>query len=240
MNRLLLSLCLILPLSLSALPASAASKSAPVLDKARTAVLITDPQNDFLNPDGKLYGLLAENLKELDTVANIEKLMKTAKKGGIALAVDPLVYTALDGNWSHAGTLQQQLLDMKALHRVSLNDPKGFEGSGADFFDLYKPYINDGKTIVVAPHKMYGPESNDLIYQLRSRGIDTVVLGGMVANLCVDSHLRTLMENGFKVYVVKDAVAAPGADAYKAALVNYGMIANGVWSTEEAVKALAK
>jgi nicotinamidase-related amidase len=129
---------------------------------------------------------------------------------------------------------------MKALHRECLNESKGFEGSGADFFDRYKPYINNGKTIVVAPHKLYGPESNELIYQLRSRGIDTVILGGMVANLCVDSHMRALMENGFTVYVVKDAVAAPGADAYKAALVNYGMIANGVWTTDEAVKALGK
>lgn len=203
-------------------------------------MLITDPQNDFLKEDGKLYKLLADNLKELGTIDNIEKLMVAAKKNGTALAVDPLVYTALDGNWTHAGALQRQLLDMKALHREALNDPKGFENSGADFFARYKPYINDGKTIVVAPHKMYGPESNDLIYQLRSRGIDTVVLGGMVANLCVDSHMRALMENGFSVYVVKDAVAAPGADAYKAALVNYSMIANGVLSTEDAVKALSK
>ncbi|HIE69998.1 MAG TPA: isochorismatase family protein [Planctomycetes bacterium] len=129
---------------------------------------------------------------------------------------------------------------MKALHRASLNDPKGFEGSGADFYGPFKPYIYDGETIVVAPHKMYGPESNDLIYQLRSRGIDTVILGGLVANLCVDSHMRALMENGFKVYVVKDAVAAPGTDAYNAALVNYGMIANGVLSTADAVEAMSR
>jgi len=164
--------------------------------------------------------------------------MKAAKKKDVVLAVDPLVYTQLDASWTRAGALQRQLLDMKALHRASLNDPKGFEGSGADFFDRYKPYIYDGKSVVVAPHKMYGPESNDLVYQLRSRGIDTVILGGMVANLCVDSHMRALMENGFRVYVVKDAVAAPGADAYKAALVNYGMIANGVLTTDEAVKAI--
>lgn len=241
MNKTLLALLFALPVALSALPAQAGAKAAaPTLDKARTAVLITDPQNEFLREDGKLYGLLADNLKELGTVDNIERLMKTAKKTGIALAVDPLVYTALDGNWANAGALQRQLLDMKALHRTSLADPKGFEGSGADFYGPYKRYIDDGKTIVVAPHKMYGPESNDLVYQLRSRGIDTVVLGGMVANLCVDSHMRALMENGFKVYVVKDAVAAPGADAYKAALVNYGMIANGVWSTDEAIKALSR
>lgn len=242
MKNIVLALVASLALSFSALPASAAGNAAalPTLDKARTAVLITDPQNDFLSPDGKLYKLLADNLKELHTIDNIETLMKTAKKAAVALAVDPLVYTALDGDWVNAGALQRQLLDMKALHRASLGDPKGFEGSGADFYGPYKRYINDGKTIVVAPHKMYGPESNDLIYQLRSRGIDTVVLGGMVANLCVDSHMRALMENGFKVYVVKDAVAAPGADAYKAALVNYGMIANGVLTTDEAVKALAR
>jgi len=239
MKKPLLAMLFSLPLILSALPAGAA-KSVATFDKSRTAVLITDPQNDFLSPDGKLYKLLADNLKSLDTIDNIEKLMKTAKKSGVALAVDPLVYTALDGDWVNAGALQRQLLDMKALHRVSLADPKGFEGSGADFYGPYKRYIHDGKTIVVAPHKMYGPESNDLVYQLRSRGIDTVVLGGMVANLCVDSHMRALMENGFKVYVVKDAVAAPGAEAYKAALVNYDMIANGVMTTEEAVKALAR
>lgn len=239
MKKTMLAMMLAIPMMLS-VPAGAAGGGLPSLDKAHTAVLITDPQNEFLREDGKLYKLLAENLKELKTIDNIEKLMKTAKKTGMALAVDPLVYTSLDGNWANAGALQRQLLDIKALHRVSLNDPKGFEGSGADFFDRYKPYIQDGKTIVVAPHKMYGPESNDLIYQLRSRNIDTIVLGGMVANLCVDSHMRALMENGFKVYVVKDAVAAPGADAYKAAIVNFGMIANGVLTTDDAVSALSK
>lgn len=237
MKKTVLAMMLAIPMMYT-VPAGAAGSSLPTFDKARTAVLITDPQNDFLREDGKLYKLLAENLKELGTVDNIDKLMSGAKKSGMALAVDPLVYTALDGNWINAGALQRQLLDMKALHRASLADPKGFEGSGADFFDRYKPYIFDGKTIVVAPHKMYGPESNDLVYQLRSRNIDTVILGGMVANLCVDSHMRALMENGFKVYVVKDAVAAPGADAYKAALVNYGMIANGVLTTADAVKAM--
>lgn len=239
MKKSLATLVIALPMIFSAHSSLAAADTLPTLDKAHTAVLITDPQNDFLREDGKLYGLLKDNLNELGTIDNIEKLMKTAKSKGIALAVDPLVYTQLDSTWTHAGALQRQLLDMKALHRTALNDPKGFESSGADFFSRYKPYIYDGKSIVVAPHKMYGPESNDLIYQLRSRGIDTVVLGGMVANLCVDSHMRALMENGFKVYVVKDAVAAPGADAYKAALVNYSMIANGVLTTEQAVSALS-
>lgn len=241
MKTLLLSLAMSLPLAFgAAVGASAAETALPTFDKAHTAVVITDPQNDFLDENGKLHGLLADNLKKLNTTENIETLMKTAKAAGVTLAVDPLVYNALDVDWSRAGALQRQLLDMGALQRVSLNDPQGFEGSGADFYGPYKPYIHDGETIVVAPHKMYGPESNDLIYQLRARNIDTVILGGLVANLCVDSHMRALMENGFRVYVVTDAVAAPGEDAYKAALVNYSMIANGVLTTEEAARALAR
>jgi biuret amidohydrolase len=239
MKKVVLALLFAIPMLLAS-PAGATGPTLPTLDKAHTAVVITDPQNDFLREDGMLFKLLADNLKELGTIGNIERLMKTAKATGVVLAVDPLVYTASDKAWSNAGALQRQLLDMRALHRASLYDPRGFENSGADFYGPYKHYIYDGKTIVVAPHKMYGPESNDLMYQLRGRNVDTIVLGGMVANLCVDSHMRTFMENGFRVYVVKDAVAAPGADAYKAALVNYGMIANGVLTTEEAVKALTR
>ncbi len=239
MNIRLSKLLMILPIGLSILPTASATEL-PSIDKQHTAVLVTDPQNDFLHQDGKLYGLLKENMQALGTVKNIESLMQAAKQYGVMLAVDPLIYTKADSDWANAGNLQRQLLEMKALHRTSLSDPKGFEGSGADFYAPYKPYINDGQTIVVAPHKMYGPESNDLIYQLRSRDIHTVVLSGMVANLCVDSHMRALMENGFKVYVVKDAVAAPGNDAYQAALVNYDMIANGVWTTKQAVKVLSQ
>jgi hypothetical protein len=38
----------------------------------------------------------------------------------------------------------------------------------------------------------------------------------------------------------KDAVGAPGADPCKAAVVNYGFIANAVWNTDDAAKAIAR
>ena len=90
----------------------------------------------------------------------------------------------------------------------------------------------------VSPHKVYGPESNDLVLQLRKRGIDKVVLAGMSANLCVEAHLRELTEQGFEVCVVKDATAGaklPGGDFYQAELLNFRMIASAVLTTEEAI-----
>ena len=86
---------------------------------------------------------------------------------------------------------------------------------------------------------MYGPETNDLVLQLRKRGIDKIILGGMSANLCTESHMRELMEQGFEVAVVSDATAAAiveEGNGYEVALVNFRFIANTVWTTEEAVK----
>jgi nicotinamidase-related amidase len=103
----------------------------------------------------------------------------------------------------------------------------------------YKQHIHDGKTIVTSPHKVYGPEANDLVLQLRKNRVDQVILAGMSANLCVESHLRELLEQGFEVAVVKDATAAamlPEGDGYLAALTNFRYMANAVWTTEEAVK----
>ena len=117
----------------------------------------------------------------------------------------------------------------------------GFEGSGADWLDQYKKYIDDGKTVVTSPHKVYGPDTNDLVLQLRKRGIDKVILAGMSANLCTESHMRALIEQGFEVMVVTDATAAaqvPGFDGYQAALTNFRMIASHVAETESTVAAI--
>jgi len=127
--------------------------------------------------------------------------------------------------------------------RAGALDLEGFEGSGADWLELYKIYIEDGKTVIASPHKVYGPENNDLMLQLRKRGIDKVILAGMSANLCVESHLRELLERGFEVAVVRDATAAaivPEGNGYDAAMVNFRFIANAVWTTEEFKQAVEK
>ena len=89
---------------------------------------------------------------------------------------------------------------------------------------------------------MYGPEANDLVLQLRKRKIDRVILAGMSANLCVESHLRELLEQGFEVYVVKDATAGAKhpvlGDGYAAALTNFHYIANGVMNTTDTIEAM--
>jgi len=211
------------------------------IDPARTAVLITDPQNDFLSPDGVAWGVVGNSVTENNTVENIESLMKAAKAAGMLLFISPHYYYPTDHGWQFEGALEKLMHNIGMFDRKGALSLEGFEGSGADWLARYKPLINDGETIISNPHKVYGPETNDLVLQLRKRGIDKVILGGMSANLCTESHMRELMEQGFEVAVVSDATAAAQVaegDGYQAALVNFRFIANTVWTTNEATQAI--
>lgn len=213
-----------------------------VLRIAEAALVVTDPQVDFLSPKGVTWGVVGESVQRNKTVENIGKLFRAAKTKGITVAVSPHYYYPSDHGWKFEGALE------KMMHAIGMFDRKGplnldgFRGSGADFMAEYKEFIEDGKTIITSPHKVYGPDSNDLGLQLRKRGVTQVILAGMSANLCVESHLRELLELGFEVAVVRDATAAamlPEGDGYLAALVNFRYMANALWTTDKAVGLIA-
>ena len=212
------------------------------INKKDTAVLVTDAQNDFLSEQGATWKLVGDSVKENKTVENIERLFKAAKANGFEVFISPHYYYPTDHGWRFGGTIEKVMHDIKMFERSGALSLEGFSGSGADWLERYKPYIEDGKTIVCSPHKVYGPENNDVALQLRKRGIDKVILGGMSANLCVEAHLRELLEQGFEVAVVKDATAGARhpelGDGYQAALINYGYMANAVLTTDDAVKAM--
>jgi nicotinamidase-related amidase len=212
------------------------------INKKDTAVLITDAQNDFLSEQGVTWELVGDSVKDNNTIENIESLFRAAKANGFEVFVSPHYYYPTDHGWQFGGTIEKVMHDIKMFDRSGALSLEGFSGSGADWLERYKPFIEDGKTVVSSPHKVYGPENNDLALQLRKRGINKVILGGMSANLCVEAHLRELLEQGFEVAVVKDATAGARhpelGDGYQAALINFGYIANAVLTTDETVKAM--
>lgn len=208
-----------------------------------TAIVITDPQNDFLSPDGVTWGVVGESVTKNGTVENLETLFKLAEANGIKVFISPHYYYKHDHSWKFEGALEKLMHNISMFDRGDQLNTEGFEGSGADFLERYKKYIDKDFVTVVGPHKIYGPEQNDLSLQLRKQKIDKVILAGMSGNLCVESHLRELLEDGFEVSVVGDATASaiiPGYDGNAAAQTNFRFIASHVYTTEELKKELNK
>lgn len=207
-----------------------------------TAIVITDPQVDFLSPDGVAWGAVGESVKENNTVANLETIFKLAEENNLSVFVSPHYYYPHDHQWEFEGALEALMHKIDMFDRKDQLSSDGFTNSGADFLPVYKKYIEKKTVTVVGPHKVFGPEQNDLSLQLRKQKVDKVILAGMSGNLCVEAHMRELIEDGFEVAVVGDATASaklPGLDGNQAAQTNFRMIASHVYTTEELANALS-
>ena len=207
-------------------------------ERGKTAVVITDPQKDFLSEDGVVWQVVGASVEANKTVEHLKQLLTAAHEFGVPVFISPHYYFPHDKKWDFGGALEKMMHAVGMFDREGALTTQGFDGSGADWHEPLKPLIEREDVVVTSPHKVYGPESNDLTLQLRKRGIDKVILAGMSANLCVEAHLRELVEQGFEVCVVKDATAGaqlPGGDFYQAALLNFRMIASAVKTTDEVV-----
>lgn len=211
------------------------------VEKGKTALVITDPQKDFLSEEGVVWEVVGPSVQENNTVEHLQQLISAAHDSGIPVFISPHYYYPQDKKWDFGGALEKMMHAVGMFDREGALTTNGFSGSGADWHEPLKSLIEREDVIIASPHKVYGPESNDLVLQLRKRGIDKIILAGMSANLCVEAHLRELTEQGFEVSVVKDATAGaklPGGDFYQAALLNFRMIASAVMSTDEAISAM--
>lgn len=200
-----------------------------------TAIVMTDPQNDFLSEQGKGWGLFGENITKNGTVEHLRQIFDIAAKKNMLVFISPHYYYKHDHEWIFEGPVEKMMHENGMFERKGQLTGEGFDGSGADWLDIYKPYINNGNNVIVtAPHKLFGPENNDLILQLRKRGINKVIICGMSGNLCAESHLRELQERGFEAAVVFDATASAkigDMNADDAARINFTLLGEKVYTT---------
>jgi nicotinamidase-related amidase len=212
------------------------------LAKGRTALVLADMQNEFLEEkkEGTYYALIEDSLKKRNVIPNLEELLKTAQELGYFIIHSPHWYYPTDLQWTVPKTaIADYLVSIGFVGRKDPVDLEGFKGSRADYYEPFKKYLMDGRTCNCSPHKVFGCESNDVIKQLRMRRVEKVIMAGPVANICLESHMRDIIEAGMEVAMVRDAVAAgvnDEGDAYQAAMVNWRFMANAVWTTKETVE----
>ncbi|MBI4055382.1 MAG: isochorismatase family protein [Elusimicrobia bacterium] len=76
--------------------------------------------------------------------------------------------------------------------------------------------------------------------ELRSQGVEEIVVAGVMTNLCVESTVRDAFDSGFQTFVVLDATAAHTEAMHLASLKNLAFGFSTVQSTEETLRALQR
>ncbi|KAI5460147.1 Isochorismatase-like protein [Mariannaea sp. PMI_226] len=166
-----------------------------------TAIVLTDPYNDFLHPEGKLYPAIQSSLLATDTAARLKVLVAAARELHI-----PIFYalhkTWKAGNydgWNHLTSSHQRIGQMKFFE----------EGTwGSEILEGLEPDVLGNGDVIASKHwNSSGFANTDLNYLLRQRGITHLVMGGLTANTCLESTARDARELGFNVTLLSDATA---------------------------------
>lgn len=123
------------------------------IDRNDTTVVFVDPQNEVLNDKGLAWSFVGESVTENKTVENMERIFKAAKENGYEVFISPHYFFPSDSGWKFNGPLEADEAETKMFTRSGRLSLDGFSGSGADWLERFKPYIDDGKTVVVSPHR---------------------------------------------------------------------------------------
>lgn len=157
------------------------------LDTETTAILVVDMLNDFLTPGGKMVLEGGDSL-----IPPMRRLLNRARKARI-----PVIYV----NDSHrVGLKEDREFKKRSVHCI--------EGTwGAEVIDELKPKKRD---FVVLKHRFSGFYETDLDLTLKDLRIDTVIVVGVVTNICVRSTIHDAFFRGYRVIVPRDCVMATG------------------------------
>jgi nicotinamidase-related amidase len=190
-----------------------------------TALLIVDPYNDFMSDGGKAYEQTRQTAEAVGFYANMRRLIPAIRAAHIQVVIVPH-HRWRDGDfngWKHMNPTQ-----------VRVNQTQTFAAGtwGGEFHPEFGPC--DGDVVVHEHWAQSGFANTDLDAQLKQRGIQKLILVGMVANTCVESTARFGMELGYHVTLIKDATAAFSLEGMHAAHeVNGPSFAHAILTTEE-------
>ena len=196
-----------------------------------TALLIVDPYNDFMSEGGKLYERTKETAEAVGFYDNMHKLIPAVRATHIQVIIVPH-HRRREGahkGWKHMNPSQ-----------IRANEDQDFAAGiwGGEFHSEFGP--REGVDVIVLEHwAQSGFANTDLDPQLKQRGIQKIILVGMIANTCTEATARLGMELGYHVTLIKDATAAFSHECMHAAHeVNGPQFAHATLTTKELLSLL--
>lgn len=170
-----------------------------------TALLVVDMQNDFI-ADG---GLISKDGRDTTAAKALgERLpgfIRRAREAGVLVVFIRNVYTTernfyLSDSWLEHAARQRK----GGYTSIAVCEPGSW---GGDFYGDVRPEPGDP---VVTKHRYSGFHNTDLETILRSNGIRSVIVTGVVTNVCVETTAREAFVRDFYVVAPYDGSAAYG------------------------------
>lgn len=193
------------------------------MDPATTAIVLVEYQNDFTTEGGVLHGAVKTVMESTDMLRHTTELVAAARAAGVTVIHSPIQFAA--GYYEitkHPYGILKGVVDTNAFVKGSW---------GAEIVGDVAPA--DGDIILEGKRGLDAFASTNLDFILRSKGIETVALGGFLTNCCVESTMRSAYEKGYDVITLTDCVAGTSVEEHANAITyDYPMFSHPMTSTD--------
>jgi nicotinamidase-related amidase len=188
----------------------------------RCALVVVDMQNYFVKP-----GFQAEVPAARDIVPQINRAARSMRTHGGTLA---WVQTASDGADASWTWLHRHMYTPERSERRLAELAQGSEG-----FALWHELqaLPQDLRITKKRFSAFIQGSSDLERELRSRGIDTVLVAGTATNVCCSSTAQDAMMLDFRTVMLADANAASTPELHIETLKNFILFFGDVMNVDE-------
>lgn len=165
-------------------------------------------------------------------IAPINRLAAAARAGGGVVA---WVHPTPPSTWpSHVAT--RALLGPAA---VAAYDAELHEGEPEACLDAGLDVQTEDWSVRKTGHSAFFPGNSNLPERMRARGVDTVILAGVLTDVCVAASAKDAHESGFKVLICADGVAANEIMLHLASLQTLARVYADVRDADELVALIA-
>lgn len=219
--------------------------AAPIdVDLATTALLIIDMQEYFINPQSPFSRLIERRVSGLGeyfqerskaTVEpNLKRLLDFFRSSKQRVIFTTVASESPDGSdWAPA------FKRMNAEAQEQIGEPAlpAKTDPWARIVEALEPTADE----VVINKTTYGAfASTGLDATLRNLGIETLVLGGVVTNRCVETTMRDATDRGYRMILVDDGTATFSQDMQDASTLSLQGAYGFVRQTDEVLSLLAQ
>jgi nicotinamidase-related amidase len=193
------------------------------MDPRTTAVVLVEFQNDFTSEGGTLHGAVKDVMESTNMLDNAQSAVAAARAAGATIIHAPIQFA--EGYNEITSTpygILKGVVDSSSFVKGSW---------GAEIVDVMAP--QDGDIVLEGKRGLDAFASTNLDFILRSKGIQTVALGGFLTNCCVESTMRSAYEKGFEVVTLTDCVGATSAEEHANAITyDYPMFSKPMTAAE--------
>jgi len=201
------------------------------LEPTKSALVVIDMQNTFLRP-----GAPVEVPKGRDIVSNINRLSAAVRELGVQVIWVTHANSSSGGKSDWPGFFDNFVADEVRSKTIAGLEP-GAEGQ--QIWPELEVAPTDAK-IFKNRYSALISGASSLERQLRSQGIDTIMIAGTKTNVCCESTARDAMMLDFKTVMLSDCCAALSDEEHRATLETFIQQFGDVMTADEALTALGR